>query len=178
MVEAGPVGNERELQQILDLQQANLARNLSPEQISEQGFVTVEHTLDLLRRMHAIAPSIVAREGESLAGYALVMPVECRSFIPMLEPMFARLEQLGMMRQRFYVMGQICVAAPWRGQGVFDLLYRAHRKYLRTAYDFSVTEVAMRNTRSMRAHQRVGFEIIDRYRDATDEWALLRWNWS
>jgi len=178
MVEAGPVGNERELQQILDLQQANLARNLSPEQISEQGFVTVEHTLDLLRRMHAIAPSIVAREGESLAGYALVMPVECRSFIPMLEPMFARLEQLGMMRQRFYVMGQICVAAPWRGQGVFDLLYRAHRKYLRTAYDFSVTEVATRNTRSMRAHQRVGFEIIDRYRDATDEWALLRWNWS
>jgi|SRR6516225_5707616 hypothetical protein len=178
MVEAGPVGNERELQQILELQQANLARSLSPEQISEQGFVTVEHTLDLLRRMHAIAPSIVAREGESLAGYALVMPVECRSFIPMLEPMFARLEQLGMMRQRFYVMGQICVAAPWRGQGVFDLLYRAHRKYLRTAYDLSVTEVAMRNTRSMRAHQRVGFEIIDRYRDATDEWALLRWNWS
>ena len=178
MVEAGPVGNERELQQILELQQANLARSLSPEQISEQGFVTVEHTLDLLRRMHAIAPSNVAREGESLAGYALVMPVECRSFIPMLEPMFARLEQLGMMRQRFYVMGQICVAAPWRGQGVFDLLYRAHRKYLRTAYDLSVTEVAMRNTRSMRAHQRVGFEIIDRYRDATDEWALLRWNWS
>ena len=178
MVEAGPVHNQRELQQILELQQANLARSLSPEQISEQGFVTVEHTLDLLRRMHAIAPSIVAREGESLAGYALVMPVECRSFIPMLEPMFARLEQLGMMRQRFYVMGQICVAAPWRGQGVFDLLYRAHRKYLRTAYDLSVTEVAMRNTRSMRAHQRVGFEIIDRYRDATDEWALLRWNWS
>jgi len=178
MVDAGPARNERELQQILELQQANLARNLSPEQISEQGFVTVEHTLDLLRRMHALAPSIVAREGESLAGYALVMPVECRSFIPMLEPMFARLEQLGMMRQRFYVMGQICVAAPWRGQGVFDLLYRAHRKYLRAVYDFSVTEVATRNTRSMRAHQRVGFEIIDRYRDATDEWALLRWNWS
>jgi len=178
MVDAGPARNERELQQILELQQANLARNLSPEQISEQGFVTVEHTLDLLRRMHALAPSIVAREGESLAGYALVMPVECRSFIPMLEPMFARLEQLGMMRQRFYVMGQICVAAPWRGQGVFDLLYCAHRKYLRAVYDFSVTEVATRNTRSMRAHQRVGFEIIDRYRDATDEWALLRWNWS
>jgi hypothetical protein len=30
----------------------------------------------------------------------------------------------------------------------------------------------------MRAHQRLGFEIIERYRDATDEWALLRWDWS
>jgi ribosomal protein S18 acetylase RimI-like enzyme len=178
MVEAGPVRNEQELRQILELQRANLARNLSADQVSEQGFVTVEHTFDLLRQMHAIAPSIVAREGEALAGYALVMPIECRSFIPILEPMFARLEQLGMMKQRFYVMGQICVAAPWRGQGVFDLLYRTHRKHLRSAYDCSVTEVATRNTRSMRAHERIGFEVIERYRDATDEWALLRWNWS
>src|SRR5215471_11611065 len=178
MIEAGPVRSERELEQVLELQQANLARNLSATQISEQGFVTVEHTLDLLQRMHALAPSIVAREGEALAGYALVMPLECRSFIPILEPMFARLQQIGMMKQRFYVMGQICVASAWRGQGVFDLLYRAHRKYLRNAYDFSVTEVATRNTRSMRAHQRIGFEIIDRYRDATDEWALLSWDWS
>src|SRR5215469_1908607 len=135
MVEAGPVRNERELHQILELQRANLAQNLSAEQISEQGFVTVEHSFELLRRMHAISPSIVAREGEALAGYALVMPIECRSFIPILEPMFARLQQLGMMRQRFYVMGQICVASSWRGQGVFDLLYRTHRKYLRSAYD-------------------------------------------
>lgn len=178
MVEAGPVRDDQELRQILELQQANLARNLSADEVAQQGFVTVEHTLDLLRRMHAIAPSIVAREGAALAGYALVMPLACRSFIPILEPMFARLEKLGMMGQRFYVMGQICVAAQWRGQGVFDLLYRSHRKFLSGAYDFSVTEVATRNTRSMRAHQRIGFEVIERYRDATDEWALLRWNWS
>jgi RimJ/RimL family protein N-acetyltransferase len=75
-------------------------------------------------------------------------------------------------------MGQICVGKAWRGQGVFDLLYRAHRRYLREAYDFCITEVATRNVRSMRAHQRVGFTVIDRYRDATDEWALLRWDWS
>jgi RimJ/RimL family protein N-acetyltransferase len=39
------------------------------------------------------------------------------------------------------------------------------------------TEVATRNTRSMRAHERVGFTVLERYRDATDEWALLRWDW-
>lgn len=178
MVEAGVVQDERELQQILDLQRTNLSRNLSPEEIRTQGFVTVEHTLDVLKRMHALAPSIVARNGEHLVGYALVMPVECRSWFSILEPMFLRLDRLGMAEQRFYVMGQICVAAPSRGRGVFDLLYRTHRQLLRTKYDFSVTEVSTRNTRSMRAHQRIGFEEIDRYRDATDEWSLLRWDWS
>jgi hypothetical protein len=178
MIQAGLVENERDLEQILDLQGANLARNLSADEIAAQGFVTVEHSLDLLKRMHTIAPSIVARDGKSLAGYALVMPLQCRSFIPILEPMFTRLASLGMFEQRFYVMGQICVGEPWRGQGVFDLLYQTHRHHLRATYDFSVTEVATRNARSTRAHERVGFTIIDRYRDATDEWALLRWDWS
>ena len=41
--------------------------------------------------MHEMAPSFVAMDGAALAGYALVMPVECRSFIPILEPMFERL---------------------------------------------------------------------------------------
>ena len=176
-MEAREVQNDYELEQILELQRDNLARSLSAEDIASQGFVTVEHTLDVLRRMHAIRPSIVAKEGEKLAGYALVMPVECRSFIPILEPMFERLDSLGIGRQRFYVMGQICVGKPWRSRGVFDLLYSAHRRYLGSEYDCVVTEVAIRNTRSMRAHGRVGFEIIDRYRDATDEWALLRWGW-
>ena len=177
MIEAGPVKDEREMERILALQRENLARNLTPEQVAAQGFVTVEHTLPLLRLMHAIAPSMVARDGDALAGYALVMPVECRSFVPVLEPMFERLEALGLFRERFYVMGQICVAAGWRGRGVFDLLYEAHRRHLGDSYDCSVTEVATRNARSMRAHARVGFEVIDRYRDATDEWALLRWSW-
>jgi len=172
------VEREEELEQILALQRANLAHQLTPEEIAAEGFVTVEHTLDLLKRMHTIAPSIVAREGGSLAGYALVMPVECRSLIPILEPMFQRLEALGMAGQRFYVMGQICVDRRWRGKGVFDLLYQAHRRHLRARFDSSVTEVATRNTRSVRAHARVGFTVIDCYRDATEEWVLLRWDWS
>jgi ribosomal protein S18 acetylase RimI-like enzyme len=178
MVEARAVQGERELEQILDLQRENLARNLTPEQIAAQGFVTVEHSLDVLKKMHAIAPSIVAMDGHALAGYALVMPAECRSWIPILQPMFQRLESLGLFRQRFYVMGQICVASRWRGQGIFDLLYRAHRRHLGPSYECTVTEVATRNERSMRAHVRVGFTVIDRYRDETDEWALLRWDWS
>lgn len=167
---------ESELLQILELQRANLPPNLPPGEMASQGFVTVQHTLDVLQKMHALAPSMVAKDGDALAGYALVMPVECRAFVPLLEPMFQRLESFRL--PRFYVMGQVCVGKEWRGRGVFDLLYEAHRRHLRAAYDCVVTEVSMRNTRSMRAHERVGFKLLERYRDRTDEWALVSWDWS
>jgi GNAT superfamily N-acetyltransferase len=178
MLEARPVADEREMEQILELQRANLPRNLTERERAESGFVTVEHTLDVLRKMHGIAPSIVAKDGEVLAGYALVMPVECREFVPVLRPMFERLDANPRLAgRRYYVMGQICVARPYRGQGVFDRLYAAHREYLHGRFDASVTEISVRNPRSMRAHARVGFEELERYRDATDEWLVVIWSW-
>ncbi|MFN2549505.1 MAG: GNAT family N-acetyltransferase [Myxococcales bacterium] len=171
-----PVESENELEQILALQRRNLARNLDAEEVAAQGFVTVEHTLDVLQRMHSISPSIVAREGEALAGYALVMPPECRAFVPVLVPMFERLDQLG--ARDYYIMGQICIDKPYRGQGVFDELYAAHERHLSGRYRSCITEVATRNRRSMNAHLRVGFTVMERYRDATDDWALLEWRWA
>ena len=170
-----PVATDHELEQILALQRANLAPALSAGEIAAQGFVTVAHDLPLLRRMHAVAPSIVAVDAGELAGYALVMPVACRDFVPVLVPMFDRLDHLGVTR--YYIMGQVCVAKPYRGRGVFDALYAAHRDHLSASYDRCITEVATRNTRSMRAHARVGFRVLETYTDATDEWALVSWDW-
>src|SRR5947207_15645321 len=90
MIEARPVADEAELAQILELQRSNLARNLDERESAENGFVTVEHTLDVLRRMHALAPSIIAKDGSYLAGFALVIPLVCRSFILVYVPILRR----------------------------------------------------------------------------------------
>src|SRR5262249_49448590 len=133
----GTVQDRAELERILALQRANLSANVSAEEASAQGFVTAVHDLDALERMHALAPSIVARSLEEhsphpnasvLAGYALTMLVEARRYVPILEPMFQLFETLSWRERplaavRFYVMGQVCVAKPFRGQGVFDALY-------------------------------------------------------
>jgi GNAT superfamily N-acetyltransferase len=79
---------------------------------------------------------------------------------------------------QYYVMGQICVSDRYRGQGVFDALYREHRARYADRFSLSVTEIATRNTRSMRAHARVGFEVVTIYRDAQDEWAVAAWDWT
>jgi len=174
----GLVESDRDLEGILALQRASRAP-------TRDGFVTVEHTLDILRAMHALAPSVVARDARgAVVGYALVMPRETRVLLPILEPMFALIERLPAAQlspkpdPRWYVMGQIAVAPSHRGTGVFDALYAEHRARYQEQFDLVITEVATRNTRSLRAHQRVGFRTVTTYRDATDEWALIAWSWT
>src|SRR5438132_9490772 len=100
MIAARQTEDDRDLLRILAMQRANLRTNLSAAEQAGDGFVTVEHTLDVLKRMHALAPSVIATDGDSLAAYALVMPLECRSFLPILDPMFERLRALGVLDRR------------------------------------------------------------------------------
>lgn len=177
-VKVGIVESEGDLEGILALQRE--CREPTPD-----GFVTVIHTLDILRAMQSLVPSIVARDANArIVGYALVMPKEASSLIPILEPMFEKIASLpeseicGRPGARWYVMGQIAVAPAHRASGLFTRLYDEHRARNRGAFDAVVTEVSTRNTRSLRAHLRVGFRTISVYRDATDEWALLAWEWT
>ena len=59
--------------------------------------------------------------------------------------------------------------------GVFDGLYRTMAERHGTDFDFTVTEVAARNTRSRRAHERVGFQTLHVYGDKTtgEEWHVI-----
>jgi predicted GNAT superfamily acetyltransferase len=75
-------------------------------------------------------------------------------------------------------MGQIWVAKAWRGQGLVGALYGGHRHYYSAHFDAVVTEISMANPRSLKAHQKVGFETIDRHFENGHDWAVVAWNWS
>lgn len=173
---------DEDLKQILALQRNNLPVNLSEEIKLAQGFVTVQHHLTLLRSMNASARQIIAKHGEKVVGYALVMRPELKHIVPVLVPMFELLGTLyyrgvPLPESRYYVMGQICVHEEFRGLGIFDGLYQKHREVYCPEYDYCITEVSTRNQRSMRAHQRVGFKTIHTFRDTTDEWNIVLWDW-
>lgn len=187
MLLATTVGSGSELTKILQLQQKYLISSIGEDEMRSQGFLTVQHSPELLKEMHSLAPSIIIKDGEEVVAYALVMLRECRELIPELLPMFNTLDNLEyrhiehggkpLNKYSFYVMGQICVAKEYRGQGLFDMLYHKHREVYQPKFDFIVTEVATRNTRSMRAHERVGFKTIHTYRDKLDHWAVVLWDW-
>ena len=173
---------DEELRQILQLQQQNLPENIDANTRVQQGFVTVKHDLDLLRRMNSAHPHVIAIDGERLVGYTLVMLPDFRDQIPVLVPMFNRLDglyfrgrKLGDMR--YFVMGQVCVDRDYRGTGVFAGLYHQMRSFMQSTFDLNVTQIATRNTRSIRAHEKVGFETIEKYASGGEDWAVVAWNW-
>lgn len=45
-------------------------------------------------------------------------------------------------------------------------------------YDFAITEIHKSNIRSIKAHARIGFELIHSYKDPNgDEWDIVIWDW-
>jgi hypothetical protein len=181
-VSFGVATSPNDLNHILNLQKVNHTAALSLEEAARDGFVTVQHTLELLTTMNAAAPQVIAKDNDAVVGYALVMLKSFEGMVPVLQPMFERLSGIIHRGARitdytFYVMGQICVDANYRGQGVFDGLYQKHRELYSGDYELCITSVATRNHRSMRAHERVGFKSVQTFRDKTDEWNILVWDW-
>jgi len=175
-----------EVSEILDLQAANHPSALTPETMAREGFVTVRHDGSVLRRMNEEAPAIVAKADGRVIAYALVMPRSYAAQVPILRPLFARLETLSWRgtalrdNPRWFVMGQICVAGGYRGRGIFDGLYRTMAERYGDRFDFTVTEVAARNARSLRAHARVGFQTFEVYTDPDtgEQWNVIALDFS
>ena len=176
------VSHTSELEQILQLQQQNLLAQLSEEEKQTQGFVTMHHDLDTLRKMHNLSPSVIIKKDDVVVAYALTMLKECRQLMPALDPMFSLFDKLQwkdkpLNQYRYYVMGQICVDKMFRGKGFVESLYQHHKKIYQSQFDLILTEIATRNTRSIRAHEKVGFTTIHTHKDELDEWAIVGWDW-
>ena len=67
------VTSQEEVSQILDLQTLNLSTAITPEVAQAEGFLTVRHDPEVLWRMNRAEPSIIAKMGNNVIGYALVM---------------------------------------------------------------------------------------------------------
>ena len=172
-----------DLKGILALQKANLSFNLSTEEIASQGFVTVVHDLDTLRQLNEVEPHIIAKQNGKVVAYLLTMTAASPTAIAVLKPMFEMFNRIELNKRpvssyRYLVVGQACVDKPFRGQGIFDLCYKTYREIYRSEYDFAITEIAARNTRSINAHKRIGFKEVHCYKapDA-EEWSIVIWEW-
>lgn len=175
--------DDKDLQQILQLQKQNLAAGLTAEQIASQGFVTVMHSFEDLQKLNDIEAHVIGKDNDQVVAYVLAMTARSRADIPVLVPMFEMFEQISYQNKkianyRYIVVGQVCVAEGYRGKGIFDACYAAYRDYLKDKYEFAITEIATRNQRSINAHKRVGFETIHRYEAPDGEaWDIVLWKW-
>lgn len=176
------VTTEAELLQILELSKQNQKASISEKEKDEQGFISWNYSLELLKKMHTLHPNVIVKDGGKVAGYALVALKEARSFHPEMEAMISYIENINyegrpLSSYKYYVMGQICIHKNYRGKGVFDMLYLKHKELFQYQFDFVETEISTSNKRSVRAHERIGFKTIETHRDEKDEWNIVLWNW-
>ena len=178
------VRSEADIQGILTLQRANLRQNVSADVQANQGFVTVQHDPAVLTRMNRAAPSVIAKDGETVVGYCLTMLPAFAVDIPQLTSLFAAINVLTYAGRPvrdypYYVMGQVCVADGYRGQQLFDRMYQHHRDTYGDRYQLLITDISENNPRSLRAHARVGFEPLHSFRHAklNETWVIVGWDW-
>lgn len=175
--------SDQDIHQMLALQAANMEASVQAETAKKEGFLTVQHNYDLIAEMVAKEPQVVIKDEGQIVAYVLAMPKSMRNSIPILVPFFDQLDTMSYNGQslkevNYILNGQVCVAKSHRGKGVFDLLFKGMKQYLSEKYSCVVTEIAQRNTRSLKAHQRVGFQVLSNYISPQGEdWAVVLWEW-
>lgn len=183
MITVQRVTQEAQLGAIQALQSANLRRQMSDAEASEQGFLIAEYSLDFLRQMHACHPSIIALDGDQLAGYALVASRKVRSGHPLLEDLCRQIDDLSFRHRKlgdanYVVVGQLCVAKQYRGKGLVQRMYQHFRESLQPHYEYCITDIARANPRSLNAHLKTGFQVIHSIQFEGLEWNVVLWDWS
>ena len=174
---------QTDLEGILSLQNKNLSQRLTKEEIESQGFVTVKHNYDQIKKLNHLEKHLIAKDAEKVIGYVLAMTKESKTELPILIPMFdifSKLLYLGKIiaDHHFIVVGQVCIDKNYRSRGIFDQCYQQYKNYYRNKYDFAITEIVSTNTRSLKAHKRIGFEEIHSYKSPDNiEWIIVLWDW-
>lgn len=175
--------NDEELKGILDLQALNLKQNMTPEQRDREGFLTVQHNLPLLQTMNGVLGQVVAVEDGAIVGYALTLARSLEAEVPILQPLIHTVNGLeyngrSLHEASYYILGQLCVAEAFRGKGVVKALYEMHRSQFSKDFDYCITSISRSNQRSLRAHLKVGFQVIHSFSDKTDDWDIVLWDWN
>jgi ribosomal protein S18 acetylase RimI-like enzyme len=175
--------SRNDLEGILNLQKRNLAPGLTKDEIQTQGFVTVDHSFEQLEVLNEHEKHVIAKDNEKLIGYLLAMTKRSRFDIPILVPMFELFDTLSyngklISEYNYLVVGQVCIDKAYRGQGILDHCYETYRQHYSTRYDFAITEIATKNSRSLKAHKRIGFKEINIYASPDQtEWSVVLWDW-
>lgn len=168
---------DEDLEAILGLQAQNVTEVLSSQEQQDEGFVTVHHDFDILKQMNTACAHCIAKHNGEVVGYVLCMLQDFKNSIPVLIPTFREmddvLEEKGLSSLEYIVMGQVCIAKNYRGQGVFRGLYKFMSEVVKNEFDAIITEVDIRNTRSSQAHFAIGFELLKTYGHDGQIWELI-----
>ena len=143
---------------ILALQSENHVSNL-PAETLPNGFVTTQLSSETLAQMGAKRGIWTVRDDSGvLAAYTCANPWEFYGDGPFPEAVKAlfplTMEGHTMTVQNSFQYGPVCVAKPFRGHGVLERLVETISNHYACRFEFGITFIDTRNSRSLAAHER------------------------
>ncbi|MGH8631559.1 MAG: GNAT family N-acetyltransferase [Burkholderiales bacterium] len=169
---------ENDWSEVFTLQEANLAWNLSAEDRAG-GFLSARFSGEQFQAMNTGGAVVVARDSETLAGYAYASTQAFNAGVPIIAAImeaFARLSLLGRPLQSpaTVIYGPVCVERAYRGKGVFHGLIATLKQELRGRYETAAAFIAKSNARSLAAHvQGLGMAIVGDFEfDGSSFWIV------
>lgn len=177
------VSTEDEIVAIKKLQSLNLKSSLSEDEMEAQGFVTAAYSIDFLKEMHDIEPAIIAKDKEDIVGYALVATKAVMGKHHLLNDLFKNInaiEYAGVCLDKidYVIVAQLCVDKNYRGHGLAQKLYQFFRTSLHQKYIYCLTDVDEKNARSIRAHLKTGFTVLNTFAYGDSNWHIVIWDWN
>jgi len=182
MIRIKKVTSHSELEGIQKLQQENLKKNLTDRESDVEGFVTAEYSMAFLEKMHRASPSIIAKAGEQVIGYALVSAKAVSQEHELLADLCNSIDRIRYRGQllkdsSYVVVGQLCVSKNYRGLGLVQKMYHYFKDCLSSDFDYCLTDIAKDNPRSLKAHIKSGFKVIDSLDYGGLSWDIVLWDW-
>jgi GNAT superfamily N-acetyltransferase len=132
--------------------------------------------------MNETEPSVIAKEGEEVVGYVLVVTRALYGKHALLDDFFRQADTCSYNGEAlkdvdYTICGQLCVARSHRGRGLVQQLYNYYRTTLSGKYKYLLTDVDEKNPRSIKAHLNTGFEIIGTSDYGGSRWHIVLWDW-
>ena len=139
--------------------------------------------MTFLEKMHGESPSIIAKADDQVVGYALVSVKAIRHDHDLLGDLFNTIDQITYHHQLlkdspYVVVGQLCVSKNFRGLGLVQQMYQHFKNCLSTEFDYCITDIAKNNPRSLKAHLKSGFQVIDTLQYGGMGWDIVLWDWN
>jgi len=178
MVQIKLVSSDDEILQIKELQTQNLRKYISDEEAASEGFLTASYTIEYLKVMNASFPSVIAKDGDTVVGYAMITTHAVREGHDLIKDLFNNIDRCTysgtlLKNAKYVVVGQLCVGKNYRGQNLVKRMYDFFADAVKVQYDFMVTDVDCDNQRSLKAHAKAGFEVIDSLVYGGKKWDIV-----
>ena len=171
-----------ELRQVKEIQNRHQKESIALELRETTGFVTAEYEISLLEKMHRFLPSIIAKDGDIVVGYALVTDPRIMGCHDLLDDLFDQINKLTfdnhpLKETNYTVVGQLCVDSNYGRRGIAQGLYKKYQESYSGSFDYCITDVDCNNPRSLRTHLRTGFQTIHKIEYGNAEWDIVLWDW-